>query len=216
MIKVAVAENRKIMREGIRLILEKDADLSVIGAVPTFEHAVSLCEREKPDILLVSAELAEAEIEEGREQATLRAGTRIILLSDRRDGERIAWAIRRGIAGCVCWEISPLELVMAVKGVAMGLQVIQGDALNNILPHLGGSGLTHSPAGRFAPDVPLTKREAEVLREVKLGKENREIAQSLYLSEGTVKNTVSAVLKKLNLKTRVQLAIYAVQNDIGA
>ena len=216
MIKVAVAENRKIMREGIRLILEKDADLSVIGAVPTFEHAVSLCEREKPDILLVSAELAEAEIEEGREQATLRAGTRIILLSDRRDGERIAWAIRRGIAGCVCWEISPLELVMAVKGVAMGLQVIQGDALNNILPHLGGPGLPNSPDGRFAPAVPLTKREAEVLREVKLGKENREIAQSLYLSEGTVKNTVSAVLKKLNLKTRVQLAIYAVQNDIGA
>ncbi|WP_058304267.1 response regulator transcription factor [Gorillibacterium timonense] len=216
MIKVVLAENRKIMREGIRLILEKDTDLCVIGAAASLENAFLLCEREKPDILLMNAELTEGMTSDRDWRMMPHPNTKTILLSNTHDEEKIAWGIQRGATGSVCWEIDPTELVMTVKIVAMGLSVIQGHTLQSIVRSLNGT--TDSSPSLDKPEVtyPLTKRETEVIREIKLGKENREIARSLYLSEGTVKNTISSILKKLNLKTRVQLAIFAVEHDIGA
>ncbi|MEO3944715.1 response regulator transcription factor [Gorillibacterium sp. CAU 1737] len=216
MIKVVLAENRKIMREGIRLILEKDEDLSVVGAAASLENALLLCEREKPDILLMNAELTE-ELQQDPESARMpHPATKTILLSNDHDDEKVTWGIRRGVTGSVCWEIDPVELVMTVKIVAMGLSVIQEHTLQNIVRSLNDHSESSICSGKAGIPIPLTKRETEVIREIKQGKDNREIARSLYLSEGTVKNTISSILKKLNLRTRVQLAIFAVEHDIGA
>lgn len=216
MIKVVLAENQKIMREGIRLILEKDSDICVVGAAPSFELALTLCEQQNPDVLLLGAELARSNEHDQIQGGAPFTETKVILIANSHDSEKMAWAISQGVCGYVSREIDPKELVMTVKIVAMGLSVMHGESLLNIAGYMH-SAHNHQGSGE-KQELPasLTKRETDVIREIISGKENREIARSLYISEGTVKNTISSILKKLNLKTRVQLAIFALRNDLDA
>ncbi|QMV40982.1 response regulator transcription factor [Cohnella cholangitidis] len=111
--------------------------------------------------------------------------------------------------------INAQELVMTVKSTVLGLSVIHREAFISFSRIIGTAGITLS-ASRKSLESSLTPREIEIVQQVTEGKENREIARSLYISEGTVKNAISAILKKLNLKTRIELVVYAIRNHIVA
>jgi DNA-binding NarL/FixJ family response regulator len=140
---------------------------------------------------------------------------KVILLSGSSDEERIMSAIYAGAIGYVLKDMNPEELILTVKSVALGLNVLHREAFHRFTCRIGRISPLKSSESR-ALELKLTKREIEIIRHVMEGKENREIAKSLFISEGTVKNTISGILKKLNLKTRIQLVVFAVKNDIGA
>ncbi|MFC5468084.1 response regulator [Cohnella suwonensis] len=216
MIHVVTADNRRIVCEGMKLILESDSGIQVVGGASSLLEASRLCGQFRPDAVLLDAELAVCGDMDGI--AVIRAEsqqTKVIVLSDGKDEEHVLRAIRGGADGYLLKSINAQELVMTVKSTVLGLSVIHREAFISFSRMIGTSGIALS-ASRTSLESALTPREIDIVQQVIEGKENREIARSLYISEGTVKNAISAILKKLNLKTRIELVVYAIRNHIVA
>ncbi len=215
MITVVVADSQRIVCEGIKLILEREPDMQVVGFASTVDEAVSMCERCRPNVVLMDANMKSADGTDGTERILIHSdgATKVIVLS--KDEEGILQAISNGANGYVLKTINSEELILTIKSTVRGLSVMHQEAFSGFARQMRNAKKSDSSL-RQPWDVSLTKRELEIIHQVIEGKENREIAKSLYISEGTVKNTISGILKKLNLKTRIQLVVFALRNDIGA
>jgi DNA-binding NarL/FixJ family response regulator len=216
MINAILADSQKIVCEGIRLILEQDGGIRVFGCATTVEDAEELYKRHEPDVVLMDAAMKAEDGTDGTSRIrSLDQGAKVILLSGFSDEERVIAALCAGAIGYVLKDINSEELILTVKSAARGLNVLHKEAFLRFTGRVGSFAPVPAQQRRDA-EQKLTKREIEIIRLVTEGKENREIARCLFISEGTVKNTISGILKKLNLKTRIQLVVFAVKNEIGA
>ena len=215
MIKVVLADSQRIVCEGIKLILERDPDIQVVGFASKVDEALSLCEEYHPNVVLMDANMKSADGSDGTERilAHSKGETKVIILS--KDEEGIIQAISNGANGYVLKTINSEDLILTIKSTTRGLSVMHQEAFTGFARYMKSDKRTN-PSARQPWEVMLTKRELDIIHQVIEGKENREIAKSLFISEGTVKNTISSILKKLNLKTRIQLVVFALRNDIGA
>lgn len=215
MITVVVADSQRIVCEGIKLILEREPDMQVVGFASTVDETLSLCERCQPNVVLMDANMKSADGADGTERILIHphGESKVIVLS--KDKEGIIQAISNGANGYVLKTINSEDLILTIKSTVRGLSVMHQEAFSGFARQMRNDKKSDSPL-RQTWDVNLTKRELEIIHQVIEGKENREIAKSLFISEGTVKNTISGILKKLNLKTRIQLVVFALRNDIGA
>jgi NarL family two-component system response regulator LiaR len=204
-IRLLIADDHPIVRQGVRFLLEQHRDLEVVGEAHEGAAAVRLAEELKPDVILLDLVMPGQDgVETIRELRRRARGVRILVLTSYHGDELIYRAIRAGALSYLLKDVEAGELVRAVRAAARGESVLHPRVAARVLSGLRGDELT---AG-------LTRRELEVLTRLARGDTNREIAGSLHISEETVKTHVSNLLAKLQVESRTQAALYALRRKL--
>ncbi|MEV7326443.1 response regulator transcription factor [Streptomyces sp. NPDC093970] len=206
-IRVVVADDQALVRTGFRMIIDAREDLEVVGEAADGEQAVRLVGRTSPDVVLMDVRMPVVDgIEATRRIVADGAAARVLVLTTWDIDEHVLGALRAGASGFLLKDIRPTELVDAIRGTARGELPLAPSVTRRMLDRL----LRTAPR-MSAPDglESLSQRETEVLTLVGQALSNSEIARELALSEATVKNHVSAVLRKLGLRDRVQAVVAA-------
>ena len=206
-IRTVVVDDDPFVRMSLQTILDAQDDIEICALGGSGEEAVDLYERERPDVLLMDIQMPGMG---GLDAAELILGThddaRIVFLTTFSDDEYIVRALRIGAKGyLVKQEVA--TIAPALRTVMAGQSVLGGEVLDrmDILMSRGPACAENAPGGEMRSG--LTERESAIVELVAEGLDNKEIAARLYLSEGTVRNHISAILQKLDLKNRTQLAI---------
>jgi DNA-binding NarL/FixJ family response regulator len=211
-----LAENRDdILVEGLKLILGKEEDIEICGTASNGRKAHEACKWNRPDVVLMDIKMPEVNGVEATEMIKRDfPEVRIIVLTTFNDDEYIYEALKHGASGYLLKDTSPSEIAAAVRTVYNGGALIQSEVAVKVLDKF--SELAKGNVQRHSdPRVELlTEREIDICRLIAEGKNNMEIAESLYLSEGTVKNHITRVLIKLDLRDRTQLAVFTIKNDL--
>jgi DNA-binding NarL/FixJ family response regulator len=212
MTRVLIADDQALVRGGFRMILDAKGDIDVVGEAGDGEEAVALAARERPDVVLMDVRMPATDgIEATRRIVASGSAARIIVLTTYDADEYVFGALRAGASGFMLKDVRPPELVEAIRVVARGDALLAPSVTRRLLDRFAG---TLPDRGDPSPHLEeLTAREVEVLRFVALALSNAEIANRLHLTEATVKTHVSAVLRKLGLRDRVQAVVFAY--DVG-
>lgn len=212
MIRVLIADDHPVVRQGLRTFLDLQEDLDVVGEAANGAEAVALVETLAPDVLLLDLKMP---VLDGLGTLLLLGerglSPRALVLTSVSDREDVAPAMRAGAAGFLYKDVEPAALVHAIRAVHGGQVLLAPEAAEAMLS-LSGS-VPATPEGRRV--APLTEREREVLALIASGRSNREIARQLTVAEKTVKTHVSNVLMKLGVQDRTQAALYAVRNGLA-
>ncbi len=188
MIRVVIAEDQAMVLGALAALLEIEGDIEVVGRAQNGEEALAICQREKPDVLLTDVEMPRMT---GLELANaVRKTTRVIILTTFARGGYLRRALEAGASGYLLKDSPAEQLANAVRRVALGGRVID--------PELAAEAWSE-------PD-PLTDRERQVLRMAGEGESSADIASTLNLSEGTVRNYLSEAINKLGAANRVEAA----------
>ncbi|MBS4220930.1 response regulator transcription factor [Bacillus sp. FJAT-49711] len=216
MIKVLIVDDQELMRDGLATILNLKPEIDVIGVASNgkeaFEKANQLC----PDIVLMDIRMPIANGVEGTKLITSALpDTKVLMLTTFNDSSMIFEALEEGASGYLLKDMPTDAIVQAIMTVQSGGMVLPRDLTAEILKEMRKKQATDHDA-----DVPklihdLTERELEVLSKLGLGLNNKEIANELFISEGTVKNHVSNLINKLELRDRTQAAIFAVRYHVS-
>lgn len=215
MIKVIIADDQPVIREGIKFIIEQDVEIEVAGCCGNGREAFELCEKLSPNMVLMDIVMPICNGVEGTRLIKEKFSTiKVLVLTTFNDEGNIAEALKNGADGYVLKDIESDELILTIKSIAKGLRVMHENVFGVMVRQL--SNTEESPEIKEKPplEVNLTERELEIVRLIVYGKNNKEIASNLYLSEGSVRNLISAILAKLNLKDRTQAAVFAVKNNL--
>ena len=205
--RVLIVDDDALIRDSLKLLLELEPDFRVAGLAANGQEAIDLCRRELPDLVLMDIRMPVLDGVLGTKKLKeLYPGLPVVVLTTFRDEEYIKEALKNGASGYILKSQPADSIIESLRAVAKGNIVLERDvatSLSAMLPKDNRADLS-----RYS----LTEREVEVLALVGQGQSNREIAEELYLSEGTVRNYVTALLEKLNLRDRTQLAIFYVKN----
>ncbi|WP_286170757.1 response regulator [Bacillus sp. NTK071] len=202
--KLLLADDHLMVRKGLRLFLQSQPDIEIIGEASTGLEAVTLAEQLQPDVVLMDLIMPEMDgIEATKQLKQKYPGMKIIILTSFSDQDHVLPAIRAGAEGYQLKDIDPDELIYTIRAAFNGKSHLHPLATNQLMSHMTGKDEEET---LFEA---LTKRERDVLREITLGKSNKEIASSLYITEKTVKTHVSSILSKLNVHDRTQAALLA-------
>ena len=200
--RIVVVDDDQIVAISLKTILEADEEIDVVACGNDGEDAIMLYEREKPDILLMDIQMKNVSGLSAAEEIMKKdSDAKILLLTTFSDDEYIVKALDIGVKGYILKQDFD-GIVPAVKAVFRGQSVFGGEIVSKI-PVLSS---TKSEFDFAAYDI--GQKEQEVMAQVALGKSNREIAETLFLSEGTVRNYISSVLEKLSLRDRTQLSVF--------
>jgi two-component system, NarL family, response regulator LiaR len=208
-ISVLIVDDHTIVRQGLRTLLELMADLTIVGEASNGKAAIDLVARLKPDVVLMDLVMPEMNgIHATRQICDLGLGTKVIALTSFQEDEQIIPAIQAGATSFLLKDVSPNELVEAIRAAHRGEARLHPNVARRLMDQVAA----RPSAQPAAPD--LTERELDVLRQVAKGMSNREIALKLVISEKTVKTHISSLLSKLSLNDRTQLAIHALKNGL--
>jgi NarL family two-component system response regulator LiaR len=207
MIKVLIADDHTVVRQGLRFMLERQADISVVGECSNGEEAIALASDLLPEVILLDLLMPKMDgISAIREIKRLTPATQIIVLTSYIEDDYIFNAIKAGALSYLLKDTSPQSLIEAVRAGARAESILHPMVAKRVLQEMHSS--DRSPLND------LTPRELEVLSHIARGRSNYEIAVELGISEGTVKMHVSNILSKLHLADRTQAAIYALQKRL--
>lgn len=203
-IRVAIADDQALVRGGFRMVLEElsDGAIEIVGEAGDGQQAIDLVDRTEPDVLLMDVRMPLVDgVEATRRIVASGSSTRIVILTTYDLDEYVIASIRYGASGFLLKDVRPHELVEAVHVIARGDALLAPAVTRRLLDRLAATMVDdHLP-----PDLDqLTAREVEVLRLVAQALSNAEIGARLHLAEATVKTHVSSVLRKLDLRDRVQ------------
>jgi DNA-binding NarL/FixJ family response regulator len=209
-IRVLLAEDEAMIRVGVRTILATDPGLEVVAEAADGREAVELTLRYRPDIALLDIRMPRLDgLAAAQELRRVAPGTSLMMLTTFSEDEFIARALSLGVSGFVLKSGDPRELIAGVRAVAAGGAYLSPEVARRIITRLHVGGRLGREATARSRVKSLTDRERDVVGLVGAGLSNAEIAARLHVVEGTVKAHVSAVLARLGLKNRVQLAILA-------
>jgi two-component system, NarL family, response regulator LiaR len=204
-IRVLIADDHAVVRQGLRTFLELQDDIAVVADVGDGEAALSAVESHRPDVVLMDLVMpGVGGIEAIRRLRELRPQTRVLVLTSFLDDEKLFPAVRAGAAGYLLKDVEPAELVRAIHTVADGEALLHPAVAARLMEEF-------SEVERPAAEEALTAREREVLELIARGLPNKLIARELEIAEKTVKAHVSSILSKLGLTDRTQAALYAVR-----
>lgn len=208
-IRVLLADDQRLMRDGLRTLLELEDDLEVVGEAENGRTAVELAGELQPDVVLMDVRMPEMDgVEATRQLAARQPECRVIILTTFDDESIIFEGLRAGALGYLLKDVSGEELAAAIREVHRGGALIQPSVARKVLAEFSRLPAAPSPAP-VLPGDGLSERETEILKLVSRGLSNKEIALRLSLTEGTVKNYVSAILQKLGVQDRTQAALKA-------
>ena len=209
MIRVLIADDHGVVREGLRGFLALQDDVEVVGEAADGEEAVAAAERLAPDVALVDLVMPRVDgIEAIKRIRAAAPATRIIVLTSFTDEDKMLPAVRAGAVGYLLKDVEPQELVAAIRTVNDGETLLHPAVVRELVREVAGA--RRPPAA----DNPLTSREREVLGLIARGRANKAIAFELGVAEKTVKTHVSNILAKLNVTDRTQAALYAVREGL--
>jgi two-component system, NarL family, response regulator DegU len=195
-IRILLAEDQTLLRDGLRTILDLEEGLAVVGEASDGDEAVRRTRELKPDIVLMDIQMPHRNgVEATAAIATSCPGTRVVVLTTFDYDEYVFDAVKAGAMGYLLKDVPAPELIDTIRRVHAGESFIQPSVASRLLVEMGRR-------SRVPADEELTARELDVLGLLAEGASNREIASRLYLAEGTVKNHVSNILGKLHAANR--------------
>ena len=208
-VRVCLVDDQRLMRDGLRTLLELEDGLEVVGEAEDGSAALQLYETQRPDVVLMDVRMPVMDgVEATRRLLARWPDAKVIILTTFDDETYIFDGLRAGALGYLLKDVSGQELAEAIRKVAQGGALIQPSVARKVLAEF--SRLTPSqPSSVTTLPEPLSAREMEILGWITKGLTNKEIALRLSLSEGTVKNYVSVVYQKLNVQDRTQAALKA-------
>lgn len=205
-IRVLIADDHAVVREGICAILQTQTEMEVVGQAVDGEQAIALVHELKPDVILLDLAMPRLDgLEVIRRISATNTPVRILVFTSFADDERVFPAIKAGALGYLLKDAPREQLLGAIRGVARGEAVLHPAIALKMIREINRP--SHLPA---TPD-PLTERETETLRLLARGLTNEEIAAALVIHERTVAKYVSSILGKLHLANRTQATLYALR-----
>jgi DNA-binding NarL/FixJ family response regulator len=208
-IRILIVDDQRLMRDGLRTLLELEDDLDVVAEAGDGAAAIEGFEAANPDVVLMDIRMPGMDGVEATQQICARwPAARIIILTTFDDDEYIFEALRAGALGYLLKDVSGSELADAIRTVAGGGALIEPSIARKVLAEFSRQPLGVRPG---YPDMiaSLSDREQQILQMLALGLTNRQMADRLYLAEGTVKNYLSGLFQKLGVDDRTQAALKA-------
>lgn len=217
-IKVLIVDDHPVFRQGLCDVLETDESITVIGEAADGEVAVGMVHENPPDVILMDINLPTVNgLQVTRQITSQYPGIKVITITGYDDAEQVFHAVRSGASAYCPKDITPESLVNIVREVYKGKYVLEDKVMtyDEMLAWMDQR-ITRF-GGQYAPDgdemfIPLSPREMEILELVTKGMSNKEIAYKLGISHQTVKNHMTAILRKLHVDDRTQAAVYALQH----
>ncbi|MDA8219582.1 MAG: response regulator transcription factor [Dehalococcoidales bacterium] len=216
-IRILIADVHPIFRQGLRGILAEQPDMEIVGEAADGNQAVDLASGLAPDVVLVEAQMPGKDgLEVAKQVKTQNPRAGVILLTAQDDEEQLFQAIKVGAAGYYLKDIEPDVLVEAIRRVSNGEYLINESVLtkplvaSRVLKQFRDLALAGQDVEPLF--VPLSAREIEVLEYIARGNSNKEIARALKISDQTVKNHITSILRKLAVNDRTQAVVYALRH----
>jgi DNA-binding NarL/FixJ family response regulator len=207
-IRVLIVDDHEIVREGLQTLLSEENDIAVTGQARDGAEAVRVAAATRPDVVLMDLAMPGLEgIEAIRQVRAASPASRVLVLTSFVDDRRVLEAIQAGATGYLMKDVLKSDLLDAIRAAAQGQPTLHPLAQQALMRQTFAAGTQ--------PHASLTERERDVLRLIAQGHSNKEIAVALFLSEGTIKGYVSAILDKLGVNDRTQAALYAVKHGLN-
>jgi RNA polymerase sigma factor (sigma-70 family) len=211
-IRVLIVDDHAIVREGLRMFLEVQDDMEVVGEGTNGVEAVELARSTQPDIVLLDLVMPEMDgIQAASRIIECSPNSRVIILTSFGEEDKVLPAIRAGAHGYLLKDIAPVELVRAVREAHLGKVQLHPEVARKLMSAVAAKEPPQVKHEATKSLNDLTEREQEVLHLIADGLSNRQIAEKLFISEKTVKTHVSRILGKLELADRTQAAIYVLK-----
>ena len=218
MIKIIIADDQDLIRESLQIILNMNSDIKVIGLAENGQRVLEQIKKNLPDIILMDIRMPEMDgvlctkiVKERYPEI------KIIILTTFDDDEYVFYALKYGASGYLLKGCSVQELTASIHTVMNGGSILNASVITKVVKlfnKLAQANIAMEADGRGVEE--LNRTEKNIASWVGRGLSNKEIAEKLYLSEGTVRNALSSALSKLNLRDRTQLAIWAVQTGLAS
>jgi len=212
-IRIVIADDHAIFRDGLRRLLESEPEFEVAGEAADGAEALALVPQVRPDILLLDLAMPRMPgLETLREMAAQQSGVRVILLTAAVENRQMIEALQIGAKGVVMKEAATQILLKAIRTVMAGQYWVGREPVADMAQFLRAhaAGQQHSKAKSYG----LTRREIEILSTIISGLSNKEIAQKFSLSEDTVKHHLTNIFDKLGVSSRLELALFAINNRL--
>jgi DNA-binding NarL/FixJ family response regulator len=209
MIRILLAEDQAMVRQGLKMMIETDTEMRVTGEAGNGKDAVKLCETQSFDIIVLDIRMPEMNgLEAARIIRYRWPKSKVLMLTTFNDDQYALEALKLGANGYMLKDAEPEALIRSIRSCLSGGLSLQDDVAAKVIPQL----LKHNVETKV--DASITPRELVIIRLIGVGRSNQEIANELGLSVGTVKNHVSLIMDKLELRDRTQLAIYAIRHNV--
>jgi DNA-binding NarL/FixJ family response regulator len=209
--RIVLVDDHEVVRLGLKALLDEHPDFEVVAEAATHRDAVEKAKSHKPDVVVMDIRLKGGSgIEACQEITDALPDTKVIMLTSYAEDEMLFSAIRAGAAGYVLKQIGGQDLVKAIESVGRGEALLDPAVTQRVFQEVRKAA-REEEASAFAE---LTQQEMHVLQLVSEGRTNRQIAEMLYLGEGTVRNYVSSILSKLDVRNRAEAAAYAVEHNL--
>lgn len=212
-IKLVIADDQELIRESLSIVLDMDDDMEIVGLAENGAEAIDLCQQQQPDMILMDINMPEMDGISATKIIKQRwPETKVIILTTFQEVNYVIDALAIGAEGYLLKAIHPKDLLAGIKLIHKGGTLLPQDLAKLLVQQI------NSPEPRAPQEVKnnydLTEREEEVLECIAQGLSNRLIAERLFLSEGTVKNYISSIYHKLDVKDRFQAALKAKEEGL--
>ncbi len=215
LIKVVVADDQRLMREGLKTIIDLEEDMEVLGTAANGREALELCRCLSPDVVLMDIRMPEMDGVEATALITAEGlAARVIVVTTFDDDELIVRALQAGAKTYLLKDLPSEKLLATIRSTYRGDIVLQPEIAAKLVKRASGpeAGSGEKGSGQVAES--LTTREKEVLALMAEGLNNNDIASRLFLSEGTIKNQVSSIYAKLGTSDRTQAVLFALKDKL--
>jgi DNA-binding NarL/FixJ family response regulator len=203
-VRVMIVDDHDVVREGLRSLVQKRSQFAFVGEADSVAAAIKEAQRAEPDVVIMDVRLPDGSgVEACREIRTLLPETRVLMLTSYADDEAVLSSIMAGASGYLLKQTKGQELVRAIERVASGESLLDPMVTSQVLERLRSGSTTKDDELAL-----LSEQEQRILDLIADGKTNKEIAQEVFLSDKTVKNYVSSILSKLNLRRRSEAAAF--------
>lgn len=215
-IRIAVADDEPLIREGLQVILSTDPEIEIAGLCRNGEEAMQLVKSTRVDVILMDIRMPGCDGVLGTKLVKDNSpDTKVLVLTTFNDDEYIFDAMKYGASGYLLKDTSHDVILNAIKSVYKGNVILHPDVAAKIVSNNSSAGSDDTDdAEAIKIKYNLTSREIDIIKGVSSGLSNKEIGEQLYLTEGTVKNHITEILSKLSLRDRTQLAIFAFKNNM--
>jgi len=209
--KILLCDDQAVIRDGLEMLLSLEQDFQIVATAQDGAEAVELAAQKQPDLVLMDLKMPGVNGIEATRQIRARfPNIKVLVLTTYDEDEWVFDAIRAGASGYLLKDTPREKLVEAIRGTAAGRSFVDPAVAGKLLNHIADR--QTQPSSLLTEK--LTERETDVLRLIAKGFNNGEIAAQLHLSEGTVRNHVSAILEKLGVSDRTQAAVIAIQHGL--
>ncbi|MEM8861048.1 MAG: response regulator transcription factor [Chloroflexota bacterium] len=211
-IRILIVDDQWLVREGIASMLEIDEMFKVVGTAADGQEAIDQAHSTRPDVILMDIRMPNMSgIEAAGKISQTHPNCHIIMLTTFDDDEYVVQSLLAGACGYLMKDTPAKDLMQAIRLANQGIFQLGPEVAGNLVGSLQKQQSTPAPA----EEIPLTQREIEILILLANGATNKEIAEKIVVTEGTVKNHVSNILKRLDLRDRTQAAVYAVRHGLA-